>query len=123
MKKSKQKMIVLCMVLLCTVVVGCGKEKVVDEESSQVIQISLPPVNVTPTPDPQQVSADAVVTNGNLTMVNGYLTSQENTDATDTSGTDAAEDNSTDMNTDNNVDANTDDGTDDSTQNGDESEY
>ena len=123
MKKSKQKMIVLCMILLCIAVAGCGKEKVVDEESSQVIQISLPPVNVTPTPDPQQVSADAVATNGNLTMVNGYLTSQENTDVTDTSGTDAAEDNSTDMNTDNNVDSNTDDGTDDSTQNGDESEY
>ena len=107
MKKIKQKMIVLCMVLFCTAVTGCGKEKVVDEESSHVIQISLPPVNVTPTPDPEQVSADAVVTNGNLTMVNGYLTNQENTDTTDTSGTDASEDDSTD----------------DSSQNGDESEY
>lgn len=118
-------MIVLCLVLFCIAGAGCGKQKVVDEESSQVIQISLPPVNVTPTPDPQQISADAVATNGNLTMVNGYLTNQDNTDSTGTSGTDVAEDNSTDMNTDNNVDTNTDnsvDGsTDDSSQ--DESEY
>lgn len=120
-------MIMLCMALFCITVAGCGKEKVVDEESSQVIQISLPPVNVTPTPDPEQVSADAVATNGNLTMVNGYLTSQEDTDTTGTSGTDVAEDNSTDMNTDNNVDTNTDSSADDSTDNsdqdGDESEY
>lgn len=115
MKINKQKMIVLCMVLLCFAVTGCGKKKVIDEESSQVIQISLPPANVTPTPDPEQISADAVVTNGNLTMVNGYLTGQETADITDTSGESVDGDSSADMNTDN-ADVNTDNDTNDSTQ-------
>ena len=109
------------MVALCIAVTGCGKKKVVDEESSQVIQISLPPVNVTPTPDPEQINADAVVRNGNLTMVNGYLTGQSDEDNTNTSDVSADGDSSTDMNTDNNVDVNTDNGMDGGTQDDDTS--
>ena len=86
MKINKQKIIVLCMILACITASGCGKEKVVDEESSKVIQISVAPVAVTPTPAPDQINADAVVTNGNLTMVNGYLAGQSSTDTSDTSG-------------------------------------
>ena len=97
MMKSKQKIIVLRMVLLCITVSGCGKTKATDEASSQVIQISLAPVNVTPTPDPDQINADAVTTNGNLTMVNGYLAEQDESAETDTS--DSGNDNSADVKT------------------------
>ena len=97
MMRSKQKIIMLCMVLLCITVSGCGKTKATDEASSQVMQISLAPVNVTPTPDPDQINADAVTTNGNLTMVNGYLAEQDGSAGTDTS--DSGNDNSTDVKT------------------------
>lgn len=97
MMKSKQKIIVLCMVLLCITVSGCGKTKATDEASSQVIQISLAPVNVTPTPDPDQINTDAVTTNGNLTMINGYLAEQDASAETDTS--DSKNDNSADAKT------------------------
>ena len=85
MKRNKQKIIVLCMIMACITVSGCGKEKVVDEASSKVIQISVASVS-TPTPAPDQINADAVATNGNLTMVNGYLAGQSSTDTSDTSG-------------------------------------
>ena len=85
MKRNKQKLIILCMILACITISGCGKEKVVDEASSKVIQISVAPV-VTPTPAPDQINADAVATNGNLTMVNGYLAGQSSTDTSNTSG-------------------------------------
>ena len=105
MKINKQKIIVLCMIMACIAVSGCGKEMVVDEASSKVIQISVAPVS-TPTPAPDQINADAVVTNGNLTMVNGYLAGQDSTDTSDTSGesdisnTSDDGDTSEDMNTD-----------------------
>ena len=43
------------MILLSVLTSGCGKEKTVDEASSQVIQISVAPVEATPTPAPDQV--------------------------------------------------------------------
>lgn len=80
MKINKKKIAILCMVLLSVLTSGCGKEKTVDEVSSQVIQISVAPVEATPTPAPDQVDSAAVVTNGNLTMVNDYLADQSTTD-------------------------------------------
>lgn len=75
MKKNNFAVIALCMILSCALLSGCGKKKEVDEASSQVIQISVAP-EVTPTLAPDQVSSDAVVTNGNMTMVNEYLADQ-----------------------------------------------
>ena len=64
------------MLLLGISVSGCGKTREVDEASSKVIQISVAPEETSPTPAPDQVDSAAVTTNGNLTMVNTYLTEQ-----------------------------------------------
>ncbi|MDY4692350.1 MAG: hypothetical protein SO401_02095 [Blautia sp.] len=72
MKKYRIYLTVFCGLLACLLVSGCGKKKEQDAESSQVIPISAAP-EVTPTPELSQINPDAVVTNGNLTMVNEYL--------------------------------------------------
>lgn len=51
---------------------GCGKKKEPDPESQQVLKLTIAP-EATPTPDPVELNPDAVVTNGNVTMVNEYL--------------------------------------------------
>lgn len=86
MKINKQKITVICVILTCIAVSGCGKKKEVDEASSKVIQISVAP-EITPTTSPDQVNSDAVVTNGNLTMVNDYLAGENSTATVDTSAT------------------------------------
>ena len=77
---KKQKKIICTAVVLCTCLLfgsGCGKKKTEDAESSQVIQISIAPEqSEAVTPTPQQTNSAAVVTNGNLTMVNEYLAQQ-----------------------------------------------
>ena len=49
---------------------GCGKKT--DPASEQVLKISITP-EATPTAAPEEVDLAAVVTNGNITMVNSYL--------------------------------------------------
>lgn len=49
---------------------GCGKNT--DPASEQVLKISITP-EATPTAAPEEVDPSAVVTNGNITMVNSYL--------------------------------------------------
>ena len=103
MKINKKKIAILCMILLSVLTSGCGKEKTVDEASSQVIQISVAPPSPTSTPAPDQVDSVAVTTNGNLTMVNEYLADQSTSgaaDSTDTSAADSSTDNNSDDNTD-----------------------
>ena len=51
---------------------GCGKAKEKDAMTEEVIKITITP-EPTATPVPEQVNPDAVVTNGNVTMVNEYL--------------------------------------------------
>ncbi|MDO4338098.1 MAG: hypothetical protein Q4C91_08445 [Eubacteriales bacterium] len=51
---------------------GCGQKKEQDPAGQQVLKITITPA-VTPTLAPSEVNPDAVVTNGNLTMVNSYL--------------------------------------------------
>ena len=65
---------ILC---VCTLFSGCGKEKETDAASTQVLEITITPA-VTPTPAPGEVNPDAVITNGNLTMVNEYLAGENN---------------------------------------------
>ena len=48
-----------------------GKKKT-DPASEQVLKISITP-EPSPTPAPEEIDPEAVVTNGNLTMVNSYL--------------------------------------------------
>lgn len=81
MKKSSRKL--LCLLLLLSVCsllygCGCGKKKETDPEAQQVLKISIAP-EADPTPDPVEVNPEAVVTNGNVTMVNEYLAGQEST--------------------------------------------
>lgn len=75
MKHRFQKIAAVGAVLLSCAVVsgcGCGKAKKPDEKSQGVMEITITP-QATPTPEPGQMNPAAVSTNGNLTMVNGYL--------------------------------------------------
>ena len=113
MKINKKKIAILCMILLSVLTSGCGKEKTVDEASSQVIQISVAPVEATPTPAPDQVDSAAVVTNGNLTMVNNYLADQSTTGVSASEISDSGNNANTDTSTDGGTDASTDSNTED----------
>ena len=86
---------------------ACGKKKAKEpDEAAQGVMKMSPIPTPTPTEAPRQVSADAVATSGNVTMVNEYLVQKEendgagsadNTDNTATSsGTDDGTDNGTD---------------------------
>ena len=118
MKKNNFAVIALCIILSCALLSGCGKKKEVDEASSQVIQISVAP-EATPTLAPDQVSSDAVVTNGNMTMVNEYLADQ-NTSAETVSDSSSNININTDSTEDSSESDNTDD-TQDSAESGDNS--
>lgn len=48
------------------------REEKTDPASEQVLKISITP-EPSPTPAPEEINPEAVVTNGNLTMVNSYL--------------------------------------------------
>lgn len=72
-------MLVSVAVMLSIFICGCGEKKVADQEASQVIQISIAPESVTPTPTQDQIDPVAVATNGNLTMINEYLTDAPST--------------------------------------------
>ena len=113
MKINKKKIAILCMILLSVLTSGCGKEKTVDEASSQVIQISVAPMEATPTPAPDQVASAAVITNGNLTMVNNYLADQSTTDVSTSEILDSGNNTNTDTSTDGGTDASTDSNTED----------
>ena len=104
------------MILLSVLTSGCGKEKTVDEASSQVIQISVAPVEATPTPAPDQVDSAAVVTNGNLTMVNNYLADQSTTGVSASEISDSGNNTNTDTSTDTSTDGGTDASTDSNTE-------
>ena len=74
--KSRKTMLCLAagVIMLC-ILSGCGKKAEPEKEATEVIRISITP-EATPTPEPEQVNQDAVVTNGNITMVNEYLMSE-----------------------------------------------
>ncbi len=78
---SCRKSITLLSLLLCLFVTGCGcgKKNEKDPAQQQVLKITITP-EATPTPKPDEVNAAAVVTNGNITMVNGYLAKEGGTD-------------------------------------------
>ncbi len=81
MKHRFQKIAAVGAVLLSCAVVsgcGCGKAKKPDEKSQGVMEITITP-QATPTPEPGQMNPAAVSTNGNLTMVNGYLANKPET--------------------------------------------
>lgn len=73
MKRYKKMKIALTVVLIAVGICGCGGEKNADKEASEVIQISIMPESVTPTPAMEQIDPAAVTTNGNMTMINEYL--------------------------------------------------
>ena len=92
-KNIKRAAAATVIALLCISAAGCGcgkKEK--DPASEQVLKITITP-EPTPTPAPEEMNPDAVVTNGNITMVNGYLaekgTGSENQSGEETPETDS----------------------------------
>lgn len=79
MKIYKKMMLVSAAAMFSIFICGCGEKKAADQEASQVIQISIAPESVTPTPALDQIDPAAVATNGNLTMINEYLTDAPST--------------------------------------------
>lgn len=71
MKHKKIYTVISLLVLCCVFLTGCGKKQT-DPASEQVLKITITP-EPSPTPAPDQVNSDAVVKNGNITMVNSYL--------------------------------------------------
>lgn len=73
MKRMNTRRLGMTAVLLgCCLISGCGCGKEKDPEAEQVLEITITP-EPTPTPEPSEINPDAVVVNGNLTMVNEYL--------------------------------------------------
>ena len=99
MKKYKYLAAVLGISMVLTMA-GCGKK-----------QDSV--VEATPTPAPDQVDSAAVVTNGNLTMVNNYLADQSTTGVSASEISDSGNNTNTDTSTDGGTDASTDSNTED----------
>lgn len=70
-KLKKKSLLVLGLLFACVMLSGCtGREK--SAEETEVLKITITP-EATPTPEPEAVNPDAVVTNGNMTMVNEYM--------------------------------------------------
>ena len=64
---------IMGMVLLCMAASGCGgSKKEADKESTEVMQLTITP-QATPTPRPEEVHPEAVVSKDGTTMINGYL--------------------------------------------------
>ena len=75
MKLSARKVMaagIFCLTACLLTGCGCGKAKEKDAMTEEVMKITITP-EPTATPVPEQVNPDAVVTNGNVTMVNEYL--------------------------------------------------
>ena len=64
---------IMGIVLICLAAAGCGgSKKEADKESTEVMQLTITP-QATPTPRPEELHPEAVVSNGGSTMINGYL--------------------------------------------------
>ena len=88
MKKIAGNITAAAVLLFCAALAGCGGgEK--DPASEQVLRISITP-EATPTPAPEELDPSAVVTNGDITMVNSYLADQ--TEARDAAENDSGAD-------------------------------
>ncbi|MDO4272796.1 MAG: hypothetical protein Q4D16_03930 [Eubacteriales bacterium] len=75
MKRTYRKVLVFTLALSASIFIsgcGCGKKKEPDAQSQQVLKITITP-SVAPTKAPDEMNPEAVVTNGNMTMVNEYL--------------------------------------------------
>lgn len=74
MKRNRKRHILFAAALmLCVFVSGCGcGKKEIDPAKEQVLKITITP-QPTPTPEPEALNSDAVVSNGGITMLNGYL--------------------------------------------------
>lgn len=72
-KNTARKLVVVSVLLLCVFMAGCGcGKKKKDPATQQVLKISITP-EPSPSPEPDKIDQDAVVKNGNITMVNEYL--------------------------------------------------
>lgn len=87
--KLKKETAAAAVILLCAMLAGCGcGKKETDPASQQVLEISITP-EPTPTEAPEETDPSAVVSEGNITMVNSYLVENG---AEDSDGQDTAED-------------------------------
>lgn len=85
MKKTMRKVMLAAALAALGLLIsgcGCGKSREADPESSKVMEIDITP-EASPTPEPSAVPSAAVTTNGNLTMINGYLAGKGEEDARD----------------------------------------
>ena len=72
-KNNARQLVVVSVLLLCVVMAGCGcGKKKKDPATQQVLKISITP-EPSPSPEPDKMDQNAVVKNGNITMVNEYL--------------------------------------------------
>lgn len=72
-KNTTRKLTVVSLLLLCVFMSGCGcGKKKKDPATQQVLKISITP-EPSPSPEPDKMDQNAVVKNGNITMVNEYL--------------------------------------------------
>ena len=98
MKIYKKYIVALGLAFMCLMLAGCGCGKKSDDPASQqVLKISITP-EPSPTPEPDQIDSAAVVTNGNITMVNTYL---EDNPGSSSTAQDRSTVNQTDGNSDN----------------------
>lgn len=80
MKNMYRKALIVTLLLaFCIAAAGCGKKKEQDAQSQQVLKITITP-SAAPTKAPDEMNPDAVVTNGNMTMVNEYLDQKSSQD-------------------------------------------
>lgn len=72
MKNRKKKYFSLSLLAVLALLTfgGCGKKEK-DPASTEVMKITISP-EATPTEAPKNVNPDAVITNGQLTMINEY---------------------------------------------------
>ena len=73
---KKTRIGILGIVLVFLAVSGCGsRKKAEDKEATEVMQLSITP-QATPTPRPEEVHPEAVVSRDGTTMINEYLMEQ-----------------------------------------------
>ena len=70
--KNIMAAVILGMAVFLLAGCGCGKAKEQDAMTQEVMKITITP-EPTATPVPEQVNPDAIVTEGNVTMINEYL--------------------------------------------------
>lgn len=79
MKRNSKRIFWIVTAALLFSGTGCGSQKERDPLEEQVMELTITSIP-SPTPEPEQINPDAVVTTGGITMINEYTGNQENDD-------------------------------------------